>query len=466
MLLRRRAFHLLIFLATALALLVPARAMAHGGHSGPTQTFTQAVGPYELSITIELPPATPAPLYLDIVPQEDIGDATIELRAVPRGQSFDGAAVQRIKGIAGPQGVYLAELQVDRPGDWELEVRVAGAKGSGVARLPFAIVIPPLPASTIPLFASLSGLVVLIIASIALAKIFERRRRAVPRWANWLLGQTMFACLIVAVIFGAQQIGARSQDAQPAYGAAQAVSGLPHVNVALRSEPAAPVAGRPLTLTLDLSDGSTGLPVDDLVPHHEALIHLAVIDAEGAFFAHSHPARVAPGRFTVALAPDRPGRYTAYVEVARQDSSVQVIARDFQVGGSAPGTTPPAAPGLGTRAAGGMQVNVTSTTTPIKAGKQTTLTFSFSAGGTAVADLQPWLGMAGHLIARSADGAIYGHIHALGPMAPGGLASTGVSYGPDVRFVYTFPQPGRYQLWGQFRRADTIVTVPLVVEVE
>jgi hypothetical protein len=41
-----------------------------------------------------------------------------------------------------------------------------------------------------------------------------------------------------------------------------------------------------------------------------------------------------------------------------------------------------------------------------------------------------------------------------------------VRYGPDIRFVYTFPQPGRYHLWGQFRRAGAIVTVPVTVEVE
>jgi len=46
------------------------------------------------------------------------------------------------------------------------------------------------------------------------------------------------------------------------------------------------------------------------------------------------------------------------------------------------------------------------------------------------------------------------------------IAYWAMRYGPDIRFAYTFPQPGRYQLWGQFRRADAIVTVPLLVEVE
>jgi hypothetical protein len=194
-------------------------------------------------------------------------------------------------------------------------------------------------------------------------------------------------------------------------------------------------------------------------------MHLVVISADGAFYAHVHPPRTAPGQYAIALTPDRPGRYTAYVEIQRQDSGTQVIKHDFEVGG---GTAPAAAPvpGLGQLEAAGMQVNVTSSLTPLQAGRQATLTFSFSNGGAPVTDLQPWLGMGGHLIARSSDGAIFAHVHAVGPMAPSGLLATGTVYGPDIRFVYTFPQPGRYQLWGQFRHAQEIMTVPVEVTVE
>jgi hypothetical protein len=39
------------------------------------------------------------------------------------------------------------------------------------------------------------------------------------------------------------------------------------------------------------------------------------------------------------------------------------------------------------------------------------------------------------------------------------------SYGPDIQFVYTFPQPGTYQLWAQFQHGEKIVTVPFTLEV-
>ena len=177
------------------------------------------------------------------------------------------------------------------------------------------------------------------------------------------------------------------------------------------------------------------------------------------------PPSTAPGRFAIGLTPDRPGRYTAYMEIQRQDSGTQVIARDFEVGGAAVAAAQPA-PGFGSREVAGMQVDVSSSLTPLRAGKQATLTFSFSQAGAPVGDLQPWLGMAGHMIARDTSGAIFAHVHAVGPMAPSGILASGIVYDPDIRFVYTFPQAGHYQIWGQFRHNQQIVTVPLEVTVE
>jgi hypothetical protein len=454
----------LAILLIALALLLPAGVAAHGGAPGSTQTFTQAIGPYELAITIQIPQGAPAPLLLTIAPLDDIGGATIALRAAPRGQSFANAPAVQVRAANPPQPLYNAQLQVDRVGDWDLEARVEGAKGQGVARIPFTVVNVPLSVATIALLISIGGLIVTMIASIGLEGFAQRRKQPMPGWVNRLIGYLLFACVIVAIIFGVQQFFDSLRAAQAASGGVPA-NGRPHANVMLRTEPAAPEAGRVLTLTLDLSDGSTGLPVEDLSVHHEALMHLVVISADGAFFAHLHPPRLAPGQFAIALMPDRPGRYTAYIEIERQDSGVQVIARDFQVGGAS-GAAPAPTPGLGPRGLGDLHVSVNSSLAPLRASRQTTLTFSFSAGAAPVTDLQPWLEMAGHLIARSADGAVYGHIHAAERTAPGGLVASTMRYGPDIRFVYTFPQPGRYQLWAQFRRAGNIVTVPLTLEVE
>ncbi len=162
-----------------------------------------------------------------------------------------------------------------------------GAKGEGVTRIPISIVVQPLSSISIALFAALGGLILLMIISIGVGVIFQRRQRPMPVWANWLLSQGIFVCIILAVVFGIQQFNAQIQSAQAA--ASPAIYGRPHANLAIHTEPAAPAAGQPLTLTLDLSDGSTGLPVEDIVPHHDALLHLLAISADGGDFHHIHP---------------------------------------------------------------------------------------------------------------------------------------------------------------------------------
>ena len=120
-----------------MGLLLPSQVWAHSGH-GPasTQTFTQTVGPYELAVTIESPFVVPSTVYLTAVPQYDFGEALITYRAVPRGQSFPAEPVAQVKTIPNTTILYYSEFQVDRDGDWDLEVTVEGPLGSGVARVP------------------------------------------------------------------------------------------------------------------------------------------------------------------------------------------------------------------------------------------------------------------------------------------------------------------------------------------
>ena len=89
-------------------------------------------------------------------------------------------------------------------------------------------------------------------------------------------------------------------------------------------------------------------------------------------------------------------------------------------------------------------------------------------------DLQPWLGMLGHMIVVGpvTDGPvhapIWAHVHSMIPPTPGmpGQPDESVAaYGPDVPFTYSFPLPGKYFVWIQVERDYRIVTVPAVVDV-
>jgi hypothetical protein len=52
------------------------------------------------------------------------------------------------------------------------------------------------------------------------------------------------------------------------------------------------------------------------------------------------------------------------------------------------------------------------------------------------------------------------------PGAVGGQPDESVAlFGPEVDFVYTFPSPGRYQIWVQVERDFAVLTVSTEVEV-
>src|SRR3982751_915541 len=122
---QRRLNLALLIALLALVLLGPGSALAHGGHTGPMQTFTQQFDPYEIAITVEIPPTTPSPLYLDIAPQQDMAGVSMRFPVSPRDESFDAAPLGEVQANAGPQGVYFSRLDVDRLGVWHLEACVS-----------------------------------------------------------------------------------------------------------------------------------------------------------------------------------------------------------------------------------------------------------------------------------------------------------------------------------------------------
>lgn len=442
-----------------LALIVVPSASAHVGDAGPVQTIVMDAGPYELAVTMTIPPALPGPLLVDIVPDGEPLPETFEVRLTRYGSPFpeQPAALLSLNGALS----VTTRLAIDAPGDWEVEIVARGAPGEGVMRIPVTVFQPPLPPTTIPLSVALGVLVVSLLAG---AAIGAGGRHARPGFAGALrlLNYVAFASAVASAVLAWLQftpLQAETTPAVPRYS-----GGAPHVNLLLATEPRTPTAGAPLVMTLDLRDGATGLPADDLSPHHDALLHLAVVDHSGGFFAHLHPARIAPGLYAVTLTPDRPGAYTAYVELMRHGGSLQVVTGRFVVGGQVQIDAAPApAPGLGMRSIGDLTIEVQAQPTPLRSGRLTTLSVIVSDANGPVRDLEPWLGMGGHLMMRHVDEALFSHIHAAAPVAAPGST---LRYGPELRFVHNFPRPGVYQAWFQFRRAGQVITVPVTLELE
>jgi hypothetical protein len=104
-------------------------------------------------------------------------------------------------------------------------------------------------------------------------------------------------------------------------------------------------------------------------------------------------------------------------------------------------------------------------TTPRQVVATRPVSITIKAGPSRV---QPWLGMAGHLIVRDRQGSFLGHAHELGSMTTTAPPpdDTVHAYAPTLRFAFTFPEPGRYFVWVQYARDLQITTTPYVVDVQ
>ncbi|MEV4569575.1 hypothetical protein AB0K12_37935 [Nonomuraea sp. NPDC049419] len=417
-------------LAALLVLAMAAPAAAHNVTAGADLRFAQTIAGAEVTVMIKGTSRVPGPLRIGVIAYEPVAGPSIalEVRSVEDGRTVTGTA----RAAADP--AYTA-LRVERTGPHELKL----SAGDEVAVLPFRVLVDRGSPGDFLIYGGLFVAALLLVGGL-LTGALTRPGPAMGLAAVSAAGVTVAAMVIV---FEPQLPPAPPDGAAPAVTpAVTPAGGRPYAQARVATEPARPGAGEEFTLRIDLVDGSTGRPVDDLVVHHEALAHVIVTSEDGRFFRHVHPLRTAPGRLEVRLRAGRPGRYFAHAELEREDSGGQLATTSFEIGtgeigtGGEVATTSP-----DTEAAPVLRPAV-----PV-AGRPTTIELAAPAG------VRPWLGMAGHLIVRNQDGSFLGHIHEMG--APG----------PRLRFTFSFPEAGRYLAWAQYAVSDRIVTAPFTVDV-
>lgn len=443
-------------------------AHADGAASGADVQVAQTLGTRDLTVILRRMDIAPVPLHVDVVTHTGNAPRALKLRASTAGTTFSETTIQ----LGAKRGAYSGLLQVDRPGPWELGLD----DGTDTASIPFIVparVIPPWEKATFGGFVAAG--VFLVIGLVVALRVRRPQLALIPAGG-------MVAALAVAIT-GALLSASTPPPPAPGseldptidnitdpYANAQISTvdfSRPPVNLAVRNGNAR--SGSLAEVRLAVTDGSTGRPVDDLLVHDNALIHLVVISPSGRLW-HLHPVRVGPGDYRVKLTPPEAGTYAVAAELARRGGGVQLVRTTMSV---AAGTDSPAAPvpaGAGERVVDGVGVGV-----DIRPGSPTTITARFGK-----ADLQPWLGMLGHLIvvgplpegtqvgAAAATAQTWAHVHSMIPQSPGMPGKpdeTVAAYGPDVPFTYTFAAPGRYRLWLQAERDYTVLTVPIELEV-
>ncbi|WP_188195336.1 hypothetical protein [Nonomuraea sp. SYSU D8015] len=440
----------LLCLVAVLVLACASPAAAHNVSAGADLRIAQTIAGTELTVVIKGTARVPGPLRIGVIAFQPVAGLPVELkvRSVEDGRTVTGVA------RAATRDPRYTELRVERTGPHELTLRAGGE----VAVVPFRVLVEHGSGAEFLIYGGFFVAGLLLVGGL-LTGALSRPGRAVLLGGGAAAGVTV----AVMVIVFEPMVPAGPPDGAPPVVTTQA-GGRPFVQARMETVPERPAAGEEFTLRVDLVDGSTGRPVDDLAIHHEALAHVIVTSEDGRYFRHVHPLRTAPGRLEVRLRADRAGAYVAHAELEREDSGGQLLMGRFSVGGQGPessgegsraaedgedGPGADAGDGSGAQpdaAGGGGAAPRLQPAVPV-AGRPATV--ELDAPGS----VRPWLGMGGHLIVRSRDGSFLGHVHEMG------------SGGSRLRFTFTFPQGGRYLAWAQYAVDDRIVTVPFTVDV-
>ncbi len=478
-----------------LVFLLAASPVAHADSpsSGGDVTVAQTLGDRELTVVLRRVTSVPGPLHLDVITHA--GTAPGRLTVAARATAESGPVPSATVDLRVEPRTYSAVVDVDRPGPWELAL----SDGTRTARIPFVVPAQVISPPERLVYGGFLAAGVLLLVSVVTA---TRARRAA--WAVLPAGGMVagLAVAVTAAVLSASlplppqpgtQLDPTVANVTDPYVLTQPMTGDYSRPPVVLTVDGTLTAGHAADLGLTLTDGSTGLPVDDLIVHDSALVHLLLVGPDGELW-HEHPIRTAPGHYELHITPPTSGHYALSAELVRRGGGVQLVraAAGLDVPGS---SVPPAVPDpvrLRARQLTGVTASsdIAVTTTAPVAGEPTTVTAR--AGDTG--DRQPWLGMAGHLIvagplppaapvgAAAQRAPVWAHVHAMGststmdPARPGmaGLPpvngdsapdETVAAYGPDVPFTYTFPVPGEYRLWIQVERRYAVLTVPVVLDV-
>lgn len=117
---------------------------------------------------------------------------------------------------------------------------------------------------------------------------------------------------------------------------------------------------------------------------------------------------------------------------------------------------------------------------PLAAGTERVLDFSLQDAAGAVVEVEPYMGMAAHIVVANRDGSVFAHLHPSGSISMAALqkftAETPAGADPHaghampllgaVSVPYAFPKAGSYRLWVQMKRGGEVRTAAFELTVQ
>jgi hypothetical protein len=218
------------------------------------------------------------------------------------------------------------------------------------------------------------------------------------------------------------------------------------------TDPANPVAGRPITLKL-MIHAADGSMVKDFDVVHDEKVHLVIVRDGLDHFAHIHPTVDEKGNLTVSHTFPVGGKYRLFADYAPAGGGQATATGLVLIGGESPPAAALVANAPGEVAADGVRATVVAA--PLKVGEPARVSFTIRDEEGGPTKLEPYMGALGHLMFVSAAGK-YVHVHPV----------TGDADHGSVEFEADFQEPGLYKGWGQFKKSGQVRVIPFALKVE
>jgi hypothetical protein len=480
-----------LFCALVVALLCAKSADAHVGNKDIYQTVE--VGPYKLFITIRTPLVIPGVATVEVRSSgASIRSLTITPLPLTGEASKHPPTPDAMKVSSSDPSFFTGSLWIMGSGSWQVRFGIEGAGGAATASVP----VPAVPTAVLRmqrpmgLMLGLLGLILIVgVVGIVMAATREARLTpgAIPGPARQrralIAGAVAFALCAFAVYLGGKWWNVEAAD----YAAEM------HRNSDMRPT----LDGNRLALSIGDPDpaaegGWKMVDNSDLLTDHGHLMHLYAIrwpQMDAVF--HLHPVPNGKSGFTEML-PEMPaGTYHLYADVVFRNGFPETEVATLTVPRGMTGAP------LGTEDASAMPPAVSAgelgPTYSLPDGytmvweKPATLIANtpynlvfhlLDPQGRPAADMQRYLGMAGHAAFVKTDGTAFAHTHPDGSAAMpavmlanessgesmngmadmGGMNMSDDPVSSTVAFPYGFPSAGSYRVFIQMKHGNTVET--------
>ena len=478
------------FLTVAACVLFSSSSSAHLG--SPDVFYEGHAGPYRVLVTVRTPPMIPGIAQIEVRALD--GNVTdiriVPLRAVGEGSEYAPPSDRMERSRVDAQ-YFTGKLWLMQSGAWQVRMEVFGTQGKGESAVP----VPAAARRTLRMQKGTGALLVvlmlLLVASMiailgAAARESQLEAGAAPSGSQRRRGRiamAVTAAAIIVILF----LGNMWWNAAASSRADLMMYKAPPVEASLQD-------ANTFVLKMGFSswhDRRKQMLLDKIIPDHGHLMHLFLLGLPGLdCFYHLHPDQVAPDTFTERLPAVTAGNYAVFADIVRESGFPDTMTARItlpDVHGN-----PPIGDDSGTTVAcrsDGKELGTVSTFPDhghwewivdeqnVHARQPALLRFRvFDEDGKPASDLEPYMGMAGHLVIVKRDLTVFAHVHPSGsmPMAALMLLEKQINSGAsamtamhgmhetaqpaEVTFPYGFPEPGDYRLFVQIKQNGQVQT--------